>query len=299
MPTEGIELVEREQILRLEEFYSLTKIFAKLGITKIRVTGGEPLLRTKLLDFLGEIKKIKGIEEVHITTNGVLLLEHIDSLKRIDINGVNLSLDTFKANRFIEISRGTKQEHQKILEAITALKAKNIPLKLNCVVQDINADEIGDFVKFSQAQDLEVRFIEQMPFNGSFAAEDLIWDSKAILAKVKASCPEIELVSFNSTAYIYAAANKAGKIGIIEGNSRSFCDSCSRLRLTAKGMLNTCLYGPGDLNLKELLRSGLDHSIIQERIKEAAFRKYADGFVANQAQNKSQEKSLAMVSIGG
>jgi len=300
MPEEGIKYLPKKDLLTFEEIERLVMLFGQMGITKIRLTGGEPFVRTDLMDLIRTIVKIKGINDLHITTNGILTAPHVTELKSLGIASVNLSLDTLDRERFKIITR--RDEFVKTWETFELLLKHEIPVKINAVVMEgKNIDDILEMVKLTKDQNVFVRFIEEMPFNGEGSHySTLRWTYKKILEHIKNEFPSIQKIEDekNSTAYHYQIPGHQGNIGIIAAFSRTFCGTCNRIRLTAQGTLKTCLYDDGVLNIKDLMRSGVNDSEIKEHLLHAFSHRPKDGFEAE--QNRRGHPLLeSMSTIGG
>jgi len=300
MPEEGIKYLPKKDLLTFEEIERLVMLFGQMGITKIRLTGGEPFVRTDLMDLIRTIVKIKGINDLHITTNGIITAPHVTELKSLGIASVNLSLDTLDRERFKIITR--RDEFVKTWETFELLLKHEIPVKINAVVMEgKNIDDILEMVKLTKDQNVFVRFIEEMPFNGEGSHySTLRWTYKKILEHIKNEFPSIQKIEDekNSTAYHYQIPGHQGNIGIIAAFSRTFCGTCNRIRLTAQGTLKTCLYDDGVLNVKNLMRSGISDSEIKEHLLHAFSHRPKDGFEAE--QNRRGHPLLeSMSTIGG
>ena len=300
MPEEGIKYLPKKDLLTFEEIERLVMLFGQMGITKIRLTGGEPFVRTDLMDLIRTIVKIKGINDLHITTNGIITAPHVTELKSLGIASVNLSLDTLDRERFKIITR--RDEFVKTWETFELLLKHEIPVKINAVVMEgKNIDDILEMVKLTKDQNVSVRFIEEMPFNGEGSHySTLRWTYKKILEHIKNEFPSIQKIEDekNSTAYHYQIPGHQGNIGIIAAFSRTFCGTCNRIRLTAQGTLKTCLYDDGVLNIKDLMRSGVNDSEIKEHLLHAFSHRPKDGFEAE--QNRRGHPLLeSMSTIGG
>ncbi len=300
MPEEGIKYLPKKELLTFEEIERLVTMLAQMGITKIRLTGGEPFVRTDLMDLIRKIVSIRGISDVHLTTNGVLTAKHIPELKRLGIASVNLSMDTLDRERFKMITR--RDEFEKTRETLQSLLHHKIPVKINSVVMEgKNIEDILPLVELTKDHPISVRFIEEMPFNGGGSHyPKLTWTYKKIIELIRTRFPEIEKLEDpdNSTAYHYRVPGFTGNIGVIAAFSRTFCGSCNRIRVTAQGVLKTCLYDDGVLNLKDLLRSGLPDEAIEEHLLQAFASRPKDGFEA-EANRKKQSIMESMSTIGG
>ncbi len=296
MPVHGIERKPRGELLTWEELTRLTGIFNRLGIVKLRITGGEPFLRKGLLDFIRTVSGFPELNSIHITTNGVGVAPLVPQLKTISISGINLSLDTLDRHRFEEITGQDALES--VLATFEALLEHSIPLKINTVVRGgFNTDEILKIARLAEDHPVEVRFIEEMPLIGTGEPYSG-WDAKHMVRLLRSGFHElIPLPAKSSTAQLFAIQGFAGKIGVIAGNSRSFCSRCNRTRITAAGKLQTCLYGPGVLDVKRMLRDGASDSEITRAITDRIWNRSRDGFEAYKTRKLKTAESMA--AIGG
>ena len=301
MPAEGIAYLPRHEILSYEEMERLIRLLAEMGVRKLRITGGEPFLRKGLLDFTRTTSTIPGIEEIHITTNGVLTEQHIPELKGIGIAGINLSLDTLDREHFIEITR--RDELDKVMSTFHKILDYEIPLKVNAVVMDsMNSHQIVPLAKLTRDFPIEMRFIEEMPFNGQTSEiPGLHWNARRILQELNQNFSAMKRIPDkpNTTSMLYEIPGHKGKVGIIAGFSRLFCGTCNRLRITAKGILKTCLYDDGVLDLKQMIRSGSSESEIRDAILKCVGGRFKDGFEAQQNRVKERAVTESMSEIGG
>jgi cyclic pyranopterin phosphate synthase len=301
MPEEGIHYLPKKELLSFEEIEQIVSILAELGITKVRLTGGEPFVRTDLMQLMDRIIHINGIKELHITSNGILLGPHVKELKSLGINSVNLSLDTLNADRFKKITR--RDEFAKTWETLQLLIENEIPVKINAVVMDEkNIEDIIPMVELTQNQNISVRFIEEMPFNGEGSHyPKLNWTYKKILDHIQSAFPSIVKITDpdNATAYHYQIPGFKGNLGIIAAFSRTFCGSCNRIRITAQGTLKTCLYDDGVLNIKNLLREGRSDEEIKKELLFAFSHRSKDGLEAEAKRLQHPELTESMSTIGG
>lgn len=300
MPEEGIHYLPKKELLTFEEIERLVTLMAGMGITKIRLTGGEPFVRTDLMELVRMIVKTEGVHDVHLTTNGILTGQHVPELKQLGIASVNLSMDTLDAGRFKTITR--RNEFGKTRETLDLLLQHDIPVKINTVVMEgKNIEDIIPMIELTKDSPVSVRFIEEMPFNGGESHySSLAWTYKKILEHIKNYYPDIKKISDpeNATAYHYQVPGFKGNVGIIAAFSRTFCGTCNRIRVTAQGVLKTCLYDDGVLNIKELLRSGLSDSEVREHLLMAFAGRPKDGFEAEK-NRKVHAVSESMATIGG
>jgi molybdenum cofactor biosynthesis protein A len=296
MPAEGIPLNSRDSILQFEEMEKLIQIFQDLGVNKLRITGGEPFVRKGLLEFLIRVNKFESINSINITTNAVFIGDIISDLEGLKIGSLNISLDSLLKDRFFTITR--RDEFEIVMNNIDKAIKSKIPVKLNMVVlAGINDGEILAFSRLAKDQLIEVRFIEQMPFSGGPNSESII-SADQIHNTLRQQYPLLYEQSLpNSTARIFHNPGYKGTIGIIAGYSRTFCSSCTRLRITPEGMLKTCLYDRGAVNLKEMLRSGKTDLQIKDAIIMAVQNRAKDGFESQERYHRNS--NLSMAQIGG
>ncbi len=295
MPEEGIDWLSRNELMSYEEMIRICTLVIKMGIDKIRITGGEPFVRKDLMPFLRELSALKGLKELTITTNGVLTAPHVPELKKLGIRSVNLSLDTIDRNRFFAITR--RDELLQVLETMNQLLRHDINVKLNAVVMEgKNTEDILPLVALTKDLPVSVRFIEEMPFNGTGTYHPMNWDYVRILQTIKDRYPDIQKIAdpAYSTSYNYHIPGHKGDVGIIAAYSRSFCGTCNRIRITPQGMLKTCLYDNGVLNIKDLVRDGQSDEAIQTTLLNAISHRAKDGFEAE--KNNIHE---SMAAIGG
>ncbi|RYU95613.1 GTP 3',8-cyclase MoaA [Emticicia agri] len=301
MPEEGIQYLPKPHLLSYEEMIRLVTILAEMGISKVRITGGEPFLRRDIMPFLWKLSEIEGINKINITTNGVLTAPLVPELKKLGVNSVNLSLDSLDRQRFYEITR--RDEFPKVWETLETLLAHDIPVKINTVVMSGKNDEdILSMVELARDQNVSVRFIEEMPFNGAGLRPDQIqnfWSYGRIMDLIRSAYPEIYRLQDepNSTSYNYQIPNFKGSIGVIAAFSRTFCGTCNRLRVTPTGVFKTCLYDDGVFNIRDMMRQKLSDDEIKLLISEALQSRALDGFEAE--RNRKNLVSESMTTIGG
>ncbi|MBX2894487.1 MAG: GTP 3',8-cyclase MoaA [Cyclobacteriaceae bacterium] len=300
MPEEGIHYLPKKELLTFEEIERLIRIVASLGISKIRLTGGEPFVRTDLMQLIRKIVATEGIKSLHLTTNGILTVPHITELKELGIASINLSLDTLDRERFKIITR--RDEFDATWQTLQQLIASKIPVKINAVVMEgKNTDDLIPMVELTRHHPISVRFIEEMPFNGEGNHyPQLTWTYKKILSWIQQHYPNLEKMKDepHTTSYSYKVPGFQGDVGVIAAFSRTFCGTCNRIRVTAQGVLKTCLYDDGVLNIKELMRSGVSDEAIKFELQKAFAARPKDGFEAElQRKNKSVHESMS--TIGG
>lgn len=301
MPEEGIQYLPKKELLTYEEMIRLTTIVASLGITKLRLTGGEPFVRNDLMKFIRSSVEVPGIKDIHITTNGILTAPFIPELKKLGIASVNLSLDTLDRDRFKIITR--RDEFFATRKTLDLLLEHDIPVKINAVVMEgKNIDDIIPLIELTKNNKVDVRFIEEMPFNGEGNHyPKLNWTYSKIVDYIQAYYPTLQKIkdAANSTSYNYAIPGHTGTVGVIAAFSRTFCGTCNRIRVTAQGILKTCLYDEGVLNIKELLRSGIADDQVKEKLMKAFQQRPKDGFEAEEKRRSHQPAHESMSTIGG
>lgn len=301
MPEGGIQYLPRKELLTFEEIERLVRMLASMGVSKVRLTGGEPFVRTDLMSLIHRIAEVPGIRDLHLTTNGVLTAPYVTELKSLGIASVNLSLDTLDRQRFRTITR--RDEFEKVMETYNALMHSGIPLKINAVVMEgRNTEDIIPLVQLTKDSPVDVRFIEEMPFNGEGTHyPQLTWTYNKILDHVRQHYPGISKASDPqfSTASNYTIPGHKGKIGIIAAFSRTFCGTCNRIRVTAQGTLKTCLYDDGVLDIKTLLRTTDDDEKIKTELIKAFRSRAADGFEAEEKRQSHTPINESMSTIGG
>jgi cyclic pyranopterin phosphate synthase len=293
MPEEGICKKEHDDMLSLEEIYEVVEACSELGISKVRITGGEPLVRKGLTGLVEKISNLPGIKELALTTNGVLLPRYAYELKAAGLSRVNISLDTMNAEKYSYITReGSLDDVMAGIDA--AEKVGLLPIKLNTVlIGGFNDDEIENFVDLTLARSIDVRFIELMPIGqaGQWAKKHFISNGE-ILKRVPELQP-IQSDDLSSPAKYYKLPGAKGKVGLINPISHTFCGSCNRIRLTADGKFKPCLHTETEIDIKEVLRRG---DSLKQVIQETILQKPAQHNL-NCQNNKPIERD--MYRIGG
>jgi molybdenum cofactor biosynthesis protein A len=301
MPEEGINYLPRKELLTYEEMERVISLLASIGISKLRITGGEPFLRKGMMGFLTRVSQIDGMEQIHITTNGTLTKDLVPGLKKIGIASINLSLDSLNEQRFFDITR--RDSFKTVMQTFHQLLEHEIPTKINTVVmRGRNIEDILPLTELTKNHPVSVRFIEEMPFNGSGGKEEeLLWDFPKILDHIKTEYPNIEKLPDPpaSTSFNYQIPGYQGSVGIIAAYSRLFCGSCNRIRLTPQGVLKTCLYDDGVFNLKKLIREGASDLQLKTAFLDALGNRAKDGFEAEQNRFFGNGVSESMATIGG
>lgn len=297
MPAEGIAFSPSKELLTWDEMFLLASTFVELGIKKIRITGGEPFVRKGLMEFLHRLAAVEGLEDISITTNATLIGEHIAALKKLNILNINVSMDSLDKERFNTITR--RDYFDVVLNNVHRLLQNGFNVKINCVVMGgQNTDDIIPFINFANDHDVDVRFLEEMPFNGhSKGFDNLEWDYKKIMGVIQSSFSAIHPVSSvaGSTSENYIIDNRKGSFGIIPSFSRTFCGTCNRIRLSAKGELQTCLYTNESISLKKVVSENMNAQSVKPLIIKAIESRFKDGFEAEEKTIFKKSMSL----IGG
>ena len=301
MPASGIDIVDREELLSFKEMYRITRVLSELGVNKVRLTGGEPFVRKDFVNFLESLSFNKRLEEINITTNGALIAKHIPTLERIGIKSINLSLDTLQADRFKQITR--RNLFKETYETLEKLLDSNLILKLNIVVlPGFNTDEIVDFVELTKNWDLNVRFIEEMPFNGiGLRQTKEVWNYKKIYTEIEKNYKKINPLKNkeSSTSLNYKVDRYAGSFGIIPAFTRTICGDCNRIRITSTGIFKNCLFDEGVFNLRDFMRKGASDDDLKKLFIDTVQQKPRNGFIAEANRNKNKDISESMSTIGG
>jgi cyclic pyranopterin phosphate synthase len=275
MPAEGVSLISHNDILSYEEIYTVVKAAAEMGINKVRLTGGEPLVRLGLPQLVQMIAGINTIDDISLTTNGTLLAHYAAELKRAGLHRVNVSLDTLRPDRFKSITRRGNLEDT--LQGIELARAVGLnPVKINVVVMaGINDDELPDFAARTVNDGWHVRFIELMPLNGDDPITSRLVSVKDMKRRLDPlGKMEPCRVSIGSgPAKYFRLPNASGTIGFITPVTEHFCYHCNRLRLTADGKLRPCLLSEEEIDLREPLRRGASSAELKDLIEEAIARK--------------------------
>jgi cyclic pyranopterin phosphate synthase len=299
MPQDGMDFVPHSEILTYEEMLKVVKVAAGHGVRKVRVTGGEPLVRRDLIPFLRNLATVEGLEEITLTTNGVLLDNYAGQLKEAGIKRINISLDTLKADRFLKIT-GRDYFHKVVSGIMAAEEAGLNPIKINVVVmRGVNDDELLDFVSLAQKGPVHVRFIEYMPVgrkNGWRPEEFVaIAEMKDVIGKELRLLP-VKPGKLDGPALRFRPDGWPGEIGFIGALSNHFCDRCNRLRLTAEGRLRSCLFSDREIDIKGPLRQGADEETVLRLLRLSAETKPRNHMILQRGPRKC---ARLMSSIGG
>lgn len=267
MPEAGLPWIAKREILTYEEIAEIVAAAASVGVRAVRLTGGEPLVRRDLATLVAALAAIPGIDDISLSTNGLLLAEQIDGLVAAGLRRVNVSLDTLRPDRFEAIARRPGLE--RVLAGIDAAIAAGLaPIKLNCVaMRGVNDDEIEDFARLAHERAVYVRFIEMMPVVENLASQRSEYISAGELVERLRATRELVAVpgpGGNGPARYYAAPGSLGAIGTISPLSHDYCETCNRVRLTADGRLRLCLFGDSELDLRTPLRAGASRDELAE-----------------------------------
>ncbi|MED6133136.1 GTP 3',8-cyclase, mitochondrial [Stylosanthes scabra] len=277
MPADGVELTPNAQLLSNAEILRLANLFVSSGVNKIRLTGGEPTVRKDIEDICLGLSKLKGLETLTMTTNGITLARKLPRLKECGLSSVNISLDTLVPAKFEFMTR--RKGHEKVMNSINAAVDLGYhPVKVNCVVmRGFNDDEICDFVDLTREKPINVRFIEFMPFDGN------VWNVKKLVPysemmdTVIKHFPSIKRLQDHptDTAKNFAIDGHQGRVSFITSMTEHFCAGCNRLRILADGNFKVCLFGPSEVSLRDPLRDGAEDDELREIISAAVKRKKA------------------------
>ncbi|KAJ1942424.1 hypothetical protein FBU59_003202 [Linderina macrospora] len=301
MPSEGIDLTPNERLLTTPEIIRLARIFVMQGVDKIRLTGGEPTVRKDIIELISGLNELRplGLKKIAITTNGIALRRKLPLLRKAGLDGLNISLDTRDPRKFELFTRRKGAEH--VLRAISEAGALGFDfVKVNVVVmRNMNEDEVPAFVEMTHDENIDVRFIEYMPFDGNQWGEQKLVPYRELLNNlVRLYGDRIERLPLedNHTAKGYRIKGYKGQFGFITSMTKSFCSDCNRVRVLADGNLKVCLFGNTEVGLRDLLRDGSSDAEVVETIGKAVKRKkkaHAGIDILSQLPNRP------MIKIGG
>ena len=300
MPAYGIDIVPKQELLTFKEMYRLIRVLTELGVSKVRLTGGEPFVRKDFVGFLEMLSYNDLLDAINITTNGALIAKHIAAIEKLEkVKNINLSIDSLQAVKFNEITR--RNSFDTVFKTMGLLEKSSLNLKLNVVVQSgINTDEINDFVRLTKDKNLTVRFIEEMPFNGKGQREmHENWTFNKILNEIENEFKVTEVQSEkSSTSRNYTIENHRGTFGIIPAFTRTICNDCNRIRITSTGTFKNCLFDDGVFNLRDFIRNGASNDDLKKLFLSLVKEKPANGFIAEANRTKG-DVSESMSTIGG
>lgn len=295
MPEEGTQLFEHEDMLTLEEIVRICECMAALGISRVKLTGGEPLVRRNITWLTKMIAEIPGIRDVTMTSNGVRLEQSAAALKQAGLSSINVSLDTLDRGRFAMITR--RDCYDQVLSGIAAAAAAGLRVKINCAVTEhFRLSEVLEFAKFSIAKQIPVRFIEMMPIGQGQAFRTL--DNDILLAALTRAYDDVALLKRplgNGPAVYYTFAGGRGCAGFISAVHHKFCDRCNRIRLTSDGYLKLCLASGAGISLRDAIRNGVADAELTRMIAGTVRQKP----VSHQFGSGSRQQGVTMNRIGG
>ncbi len=301
MPEEGIPLRDKAEFMTQEEILKIAGIFVKLGVKKIRLTGGEPLVKKNISGVLQGLSQMP--VSLAITTNGILVDKYIEELKACGVKNMNVSLDTLNKEKFFQIAR--RDYFTQVLQNIDLLVSEGFQVKLNTVlIRGVNEEEIIPFIQLSKQANLHVRFIEFMPFDGNNWSREKSISEAELLEKAQTYFGKSEVVRLqdapHDTTHNYRINGFAGTFGSISSVTNPFCDTCNRIRLTADGKLKNCLFSAAETDLLTPLRNGADitpliiDSVLQKKKSRAGLPAFNSSNI-----HEAAYKNRSMIAIGG
>jgi cyclic pyranopterin phosphate synthase len=298
MPEEDISCMPNHHLMQPEEIETIAKEFIKLGVTKIRLTGGEPLVRKGVADIIERISRLP--VELTLTTNGVFVDKHIELFKKAGIKSLNVSLDTLKKDKFLQLTR--RDQLEKVWSNILLLKEEGFSVKINVVaMRGVNDDEVRDFIELTKIHRIHVRFIEFMPFSGNHWENQKVITAKQLMEQVEGHFDYVKLKDEkHATAKKFKVIGYEGTFAFITTMSEPFCGDCNRMRLTADGKMKNCLFGKDELDILATLRKGEDivpvirkSLLIKHKVMGGQFEQTYEKTDADKLVNRS------MIRIGG
>lgn len=299
MPEEGVENIMHRNVLTFDEILRICKVLAKNGLKKVKITGGEPLVRRGVANLIKQIKDIDGIESVTITTNGVLLSEQYHNLVGAGVDSITVSLDTMDREKYAKITR--RDEFRRVIDGIKYAQRENkVRLKINAVpIYGLDEAEILSLIEFARESDTDVRFIEVMPIGAGTEFESITEDDiRKVIEKHYGKLTLCEEIRGNGPSVHYSLDGFKGKIGFISAISHKFCDKCNRVRLTADGYLKTCLQFEAGVNLMPYLREGKTDAELMEALSYGISQK-PKAHQFDQKENFEKREYRNMSQIGG
>lgn len=301
MPAHGIDIVDRKELLTFKEMYRITRVLSELGVNKVRLTGGEPFVRKNFVEFLEMLSFNDKLEEINITTNGALISKHISKLEELKISTINLSIDSLSKENFAKITR--RDVFDEVYSTLEALEKSNLKLKLNAVVQSgVNTHELIDFIELTKQKNIAVRFIEEMPFNGTGQRETKeVWNYTKILESINSHYKNIIPLQSDksSTSHNFKIPGYQGSFGIIPAFTRTICNDCNRIRITSTGLFKNCLFDEGVFNIRDFIRDGASNDDLKKMFLSIVKEKPENGFIAEANRKKNKKVSESMSTIGG
>jgi len=301
MPANGIDIVARKELLTYKEMYRIVRVLSELGVNKVRLTGGEPFVRKDFISFLEKLNFNDKLKEINITTNGALIHNHIEKLEKLNIKNVNLSLDSLNREKFFKITR--RDVFNSVYATLESLEKSKLNLKINVVVQSgINTNEIKDFIELSKDKNINIRFIEEMPFNGKGLRKTKEnWNFDKIYQEIESHFTDIVKLKEeqSSTSKNFKIKSYKGSFGIIPAFTRTICSDCNRIRITATGLFKNCLFDDGVFNIRDFIRNGATDQQIKDLFVQTIAKKPKNGFIAEANRISKKGVSESMSTIGG
>lgn len=300
MPNNNTNWIDQNNLLSFDQITHLVKIFASIGIEDVKITGGEPTVRKNIDSLIKSISAISKIKSISMTTNGLLLKDKIKQLKESGLQSVNISLDTFKPDRFKAM--GGTDGLDKVIESIKTAKSENLEVKINTVImRGWNDDEILSFTRFSRDYKCTVKFIEFMPLDGTgIWTDDLVVSKKEMIEKINSNFKK--MIPLNNDradpARLYTFEDGMGIVGFIPSITEPFCQHCDRVRITSEGKLYTCLFDKSNYDLRELLEEGKSDSEIIDFINTTMYKK-PEGIIKLIRLHSLKHTINKMYTIGG
>lgn len=297
MPPDGLDWLDRKDILSFEEIERLARMFVGMGVDKIRLTGGEPTVRKGLPDLMARLSSLPGVRSLLMTTNGTTLASHAKKYAEAGLTGLNISLDSLNRAKFQKIT--LRDELPRVLNGIdAALSAGFQSVKINVVVMDgVNDDELLDFVEFARNRPITVRFIEFMPFEGNGWKPKSVVSYAQMLRIIESQHELIPVqVERNAVGKDFSIPGYAGQLGFVTSMTESFCSTCNRVRLTAEGAFKPCLFSGSEVSLRDPMRAGADDEALAKIVRESLEKKWRGH---PPMKLLSQVSNRSMVSIGG
>lgn len=274
MPAEGVPLSSKTHLLTTDEIILISKLFVEQGVRKIRLTGGEPTIRKDLVEIIQQLKEIPKLENVSITTNGLVLTRNLVAYQKAGLDSINISLDTLQPKKYEEITR--RKGFERVIAGIDLAVQLGYKPKVNCVVmKNFNENEVCDFVEWTKDRKVDIRFIEYMPFSGNRWHTEKMVSYKEMLDQIRTKFPDFESLpnAPNDTSKAYKVPGHAGQVGFITSMTEHFCGSCNRLRITADGNLKVCLFGNKEVSLRDAIRNGCSEDDLIALIGASVMRK--------------------------
>lgn len=299
MPEEGAQFLKQERLLSYQQIEQFVAALIPLGVTRVRITGGEPLMRPGLSDLVSRLSGLEGLEDLALTTNGMLLKDRLPALAAAGLKRLNISLDTLSEATFQRLARRSGLEQ--VIAGIDAALEQGLTVKLNALIlRDVNLADVVDLVEFSTRRGLDLRFIEFMPLDAEKAwTQNRVVTGQELREKIESEFgPLAEVVPADPSrpSRDFSFAQRSGRVGFIDTVSNPFCGQCDRLRLTADGKVRNCLFGQEEWDVRELLQDAGDIKAIQMRVEEAVLAKHPSHGIADANFTPPQR---AMYQIGG